>query len=173
MITQTHEQLRDKRELCAGLRPGGPRCRTWLADNLHSGSVNTDALPLSGPIQGVKKNCMCDWARSQAGATAATHRPTCRLGTSTHIEIRDVGGTFSVSFNGMVQCTTVFFFFTGQVLPARTDYTSVTCAACSKTDELATQSGVIQLAISTVCTLLSLRVWAPLPQASTCRRRHM
>ena len=68
------------------------------------------------------------------GCDPPTHLP---LGTSTHIEIRDVGGTFSVSFNGMVQCTTVF---TGQVLPARTDYTSVTCAACSKTDELATQS---------------------------------
>ena len=79
MITQTHEQLRDKRERCAGLRPGGPRCRTWLADNLHFGSINTDALPLCGPIPGVQ-NCMCDWARSQAGATAATHRPTCRLG---------------------------------------------------------------------------------------------
>ena len=37
-------------------------------------------------------------------------RPTdpLPLGTSTHIEIRDVGGTFSVSFNGMVQCTPVF-----------------------------------------------------------------
>ena len=75
MITQTHEQLRDKRERCAG----GPRCRTWLADNLHFGSINTDALPLCGPIPGVQ-NCMCDWARSPAGATAATHRPTCRLG---------------------------------------------------------------------------------------------
>ena len=99
-------------------------------------------------------------------------RPTdpLPLGTSTHIEIRDVGGTFSVSFNGMVQCTTVF---TGQVLPARTDYTSVTCAACSKTDELATQSESYSACDWCGCTLLSLRVWAPLPQASTCKRRHM
>ena len=66
-------------------------------------------------------------------------RPTdpLPLGTSTHIEFRDVGSTFSVSFNGMVQCTPVF---TGQVLPARTDYTSVTCAACSMTNEMATPS---------------------------------
>ena len=33
-------------------------------------------------------------------------RPSVPLGTSTHIEIRGIGGTFSVSFNGVVQCTT-------------------------------------------------------------------
>ena len=39
------------------------------------------------------------------------------LGKSTHIEIRDVGGsTFSVSFNGVVQCT---IDYTGHVF-ART-----------------------------------------------------
>ena len=40
------------------------------------------------------------------------------LGKSTHIEIRDVGGTFFVSFNVVVQCT---IDCTGHVLPARTD----------------------------------------------------
>ena len=40
------------------------------------------------------------------------------LGKSTHIEIRDVGGTFFVSFNGVVQCT---MDHTGHVLHARTD----------------------------------------------------
>ena len=40
------------------------------------------------------------------------------LGKSTHIEIRDVGGTFFVSFNGVVQCT---IDYTGHVLHARTD----------------------------------------------------
>ena len=38
------------------------------------------------------------------------------LGKSTHIEIRDVGDTFSMSFNGEVQCTTDC---AGHVLPAR------------------------------------------------------
>ena len=108
--------------------------------------LTRSAFPLCGPIQEVQ-NCMCEWARSQAGTTAAIHRPRCRFWKSTRIEIRDVGGTFSVSFNGVVQCTTDY---TGQVLPARTDrdvyvsdpwyvspdvilsnlvYTSVTCAA--------------------------------------------
>ena len=41
------------------------------------------------------------------------------LGKSTHIEIRDVGGTFFISFNGVVQC--VRFFFFGHVLHAHTD----------------------------------------------------
>ena len=77
------QQLRDKRECCAGLRPSGPRCRTWLADNLHFGSVNTDALLLWGSIQGVHY-CMCDWARSQAGAMAATHRPTAAWDEHSH-----------------------------------------------------------------------------------------
>ena len=40
------------------------------------------------------------------------------LGKSTHIKIRDVGGTFSSSFNGVVQCT---IDYSGHVLPARTD----------------------------------------------------
>ena len=40
------------------------------------------------------------------------------LGKSTHIEIRDVGGTFSFSFNGVLQCT---IDYTGHVLHARTD----------------------------------------------------
>ena len=40
------------------------------------------------------------------------------LGKSTHIEIRDVGGTFFVSFNGVVQCTIDYI---GRVLHARTD----------------------------------------------------
>ena len=127
--------------------PGGPRCRTWLAEHLvYLEMFLRSAFPLCGPIQGVQ-NCMCEWARSQAGTTAAIHRPHCRFGKSTRIEIRDVGGTFSVSFNGVVQCTTDCI---GQVLPARTDrdvyvsdqwyvsphvilsnlvYTSVTCAA--------------------------------------------
>ena len=168
IITQTHEQLRDKRELCAGLRPGGPRCRTWLADNLHFGSVNTDALLLGDPFKEFITAC----AIGQEVRLEPRLRPTdpLPLGTSTHIKIRDVGGTFSVSFNEMVQCTTGF---TGQALPARTDYTSVTCAACSKTDELATQSESYSACNWCGCTLLSFRVWAPLPQASTCKRRHM
>ena len=37
-------------------------------------------------------------------------------------------------------CSARQFFFTGQVLPARTHYTSVTCAACSMTSEMATPS---------------------------------
>ena len=40
------------------------------------------------------------------------------LGKSTHIEIRDVVGTFCVSYNGVVQCTKDY---TGHVLHARTD----------------------------------------------------
>ena len=75
------------------------------------------------------------------GCDPPIHLP---LGTSTHIEIRDVGGTFSVSFNGMVQCTTDY---TDQVWPARTDYTNVTWAAGSRMAELTTQREVIQHAI--------------------------
>ena len=40
------------------------------------------------------------------------------LGKNTHVEIRDVGGTFFVSFNGVVQCT---IDSTGHVLHARAD----------------------------------------------------
>ena len=55
--------------------------------------VNWKTFPLCGPIYGVQ-DCTCECPRSQAG-----------LGKSTHIEIRDVRGTFFVSFNGVVQCT--------------------------------------------------------------------
>ena len=48
----------------------------------------------SGPIQEVQ-DCTCECPRSQAGT-----------GKNTHIEIRDAVGTFFVSFNGEVQCTT-------------------------------------------------------------------
>ena len=79
--------------------------------------LTQSAFPLCGPIQGVQKlhvrlGKKSGWSH---GCDPPTHLP---LGTSTHIEIRDVGGTFSVSFNGVVQCTTDY---TGQVLPARTD----------------------------------------------------
>ena len=49
------------------------------------------------------------------GCDPPSHVP---LGKSTHFEIRDVGGTFSVSFNGVVQCT---IDYTCHVLHARTD----------------------------------------------------
>ena len=39
-------------------------------------------------------------------------------GKNTHVEIRDVGGTFFVSFNEEVQCT---IDYTGHVLPALTE----------------------------------------------------
>ena len=39
-------------------------------------------------------------------------------GTNTHIEIRDVGGTFFISFNGVVQCS---MDYSGHVLSTRTD----------------------------------------------------
>ena len=91
-------------------------------------------------------------------------RPTdpLPLVTSTHIEIRDVESTLSVSFNGMMQCTPVF---TGRMLLARTDYTSVTCAACSMTKP---KVKAIQLAVGSVHSV-GFEVWAPLPQASTCK----
>ena len=89
---------------------------------------------------------MCDWARSQAEPWLRPIDPL-PLGTSTHIEFCDVGSTFSDSFYGMVQCTPVF---TGHVLPARTVYTSVTCAACSMMNEMATTSEGFQLAIGAV-----------------------
>ena len=75
------------------------------------------------------------------GCDPPTYLP---FGTSTHIEIRDVGGTFSVSFNGMVQCTTVF---TGPVLPARTDYTSVQAPPDLRRMSWRPRVRVIQLAI--------------------------
>ena len=139
MITQTHEQLRDKRELCAGFRPGGPRCRTWLADNLHFGSVNTDPF----------KEFITACAIGQEVRLEPRLRPTdpLPLGTSTHIELRGVGGTFSVSFNGMVQCTTVF---TGQVLPARTDYTMSRAPPVLRRMSWPPRVRVIQLAIGAV-----------------------
>ena len=61
---------------------------------------------LSVPIQGVQ-DCTCACPRSQAGT-----------GKSTHIEIRDAGGTFSVSFNGVERNT---IHYIGYVLHARTD----------------------------------------------------
>ena len=66
------------------------------------------------------------------GCDPLTH---CRLGRA--LTLRFV--TLAVRSLSRVTewCTPVF---TGQVLPARTDYTSVTCAACSKTNEMATHS---------------------------------
>ena len=169
MITQAHEQLRDKRELCAGLRPGGPRCRTWLADNLHFGSVNTDALPLCGPIQGVQ-NCMCDWARSQAGATAATHRPTCRLGRA--LTLRFVTLAVRSLSRSTEWCSARQFLLVKCCLRVLTTRVSRAPPVLRRMS-WRPRERVIQLAFGTVCTLLSLGVWAPLPQASTCKRRHM
>ena len=68
--------------------------------------VNWKTFPLFGPIQGVQ-DCTCECPRSQAGT-----------GKSTHVEIRDVGGTFFVSSNGVVQCRTDY---SGHVLHARID----------------------------------------------------
>jgi hypothetical protein len=113
---------------------------------LHFGTSNAERIPAV-------------WTYSQSSrlhvrmATKSSWNHGCDppskvpLGQSTHIEIRVAGGTFSVSFNGVVQCTTDY---TGHVLPARTDrdvyvsdpwytpsdvtlsnlvYTTVTCAA--------------------------------------------
>ena len=62
--------------------------------------------------------CTCACPRSQAGTMAAILPSWVPLGKSTHIEIRDVGGTFFVSFNGEVQCT---IDYTGHVFHPRTD----------------------------------------------------
>ena len=45
------------------------------------------------------------------------------LGKNTHIEIRDVGDTFSFSFNGVVHCT---IDYSGHVLPTRTGRETMT-----------------------------------------------
>ena len=59
------------------------------------------------------------WMSKKSGWNHGCDPPSqVPLGKSTHIEIRDVGGTFSVSFNGEVQCT---IDDTGHVLHARTD----------------------------------------------------
>ena len=69
----------------------------------------SDTVPLHDEriitVRHVNQGCECP--RSQAGT-----------GKSAHIEIRDVVGTFSFSFNGEAQCT---IDFTGHVLHARTD----------------------------------------------------
>ena len=62
------------------------------------------------------QDCTCECPRSQAGA-----------GKSTHIEIRDVGGMFFVSFNRVVQCT---IDYTCHVLHARTDFCVCPVLSC-------------------------------------------
>jgi hypothetical protein len=113
---------------------------------LHFGNANTERIPAvwtysrSSKLH-VRMGKKHGWNH---GCDPPSQVP---LGKSTHIEIRDVGGTFSVSFNGVVQCTVDY---TGKVLSARTDrdvyvsdpwhpssdvtlsnlvYTSVTCSA--------------------------------------------
>ena len=124
---------------------------------LHFGNVNTEHIPDVWTHSRSSKAACANGQEVRLEPRLRSTVPNWPLGKSSRIEIRDVGGTFSVSFNGVVQCTTDF---SGQVLLARTDrdvyvsdpwhassdvilsnlvYTSVTCAACSRTDKLATQ----------------------------------
>ena len=72
-------------------------------------------------------------------------------GKNTHIEIRDVVGTFFVSFNGVVQCT---IDCSGHVLPTRTDrdvyviaqcLSLIPCCLCSSRLQQSAQSFLVSL----------------------------
>ena len=159
MITQTHEQLRDKRELCAGLRPGGPRCRTWLADNLHFGSVNTDALLLGDPFKEFITACAIGQeVRLEARCDPPTHG---RLGRA--LTLRFV--TLAVrSLSRLTErCSARQFLLVKRCLRVLTTRVSRAPPVLRRMS-WPPRVRVIQLAIGAV---------ALLPQASTCKRRHM
>ena len=116
--------------------------------------LTQSAFPLCGPIQGVQ-NCMCDWARSQAGATAAIHRPTCRLGRALTLRfvtlaVRSLSrSTEWCSARQIVMVRCCLRVLTTQVSHAPPDLGRMSWRPRGR---------VVQHAIGTVCTLLSLRV---------------